>query len=102
MQAYTVPPELLPKEGDNCDCSTVRVTNLSEDSTECDVYKLFYPYGDIEKIFLAKDKETGRSKGFAFIRYSTNEEAECAVRCLNCYDHDFRILFVELAIRKQV
>uniref|UniRef100_A0AAQ5WWW5 Eukaryotic translation initiation factor 3 subunit G n=1 Tax=Amphiprion ocellaris TaxID=80972 RepID=A0AAQ5WWW5_AMPOC len=49
------------------DNATIRVTNLSEDTRETDLQELFRPFGSISRIYLAKDKNTGQSKGFAFI-----------------------------------
>ncbi len=45
------------------DTATLRVTNLSEETTENDLDVMFRPFGMISRIFLAKDKETFRSKG---------------------------------------
>ena len=52
--------------------ATVRVTNLSENTREQDLQDLFRPFGDISRIFLAKDKNTGQSKGFAFINFKVS------------------------------
>ena len=52
--------------------ATVRVTNLSENTKEQDLHELFRPFGDISRIFLAKDKNTGQSKGFAFINFKVS------------------------------
>lgn len=51
------------------DTITVRVTNLSDSTREQDLEDLFRPFGDIVRIFLAKDRNTGVSKGFAFIHF---------------------------------
>lgn len=42
--------------------ATIRVTNLSEDTREADLQELFRPFGSIQRIYLAKDKNTGQSK----------------------------------------
>lgn len=42
--------------------ATIRVTNLSEDTRESDLQELFRPFGPIQRIYLAKDKNTGQSK----------------------------------------
>ena len=44
------------------DQTTVRVTNLSEDAQEADLRDLFGFFGQIRRIFLAKDKITQQSK----------------------------------------
>lgn len=50
------------------DAATIRVTNLSEETRDQDLKELFSPFGTITRIFLAKDKNTQQSKGFACIR----------------------------------
>ena len=44
------------------DTATIRVTNLSEDTRESDLQDLFRPFGTIQRVYLAKDKETQQSK----------------------------------------
>ncbi len=46
------------------EAATVRVTNLSEDTQESDLQELFRPFGQIARIYLAKDKITNQSKVF--------------------------------------
>jgi len=77
--------------------ATVRVTNLSENTREQDLQELFRPFGDISRIFLAKDKNTGQSKGFAFINFKKREDAAKAINVLNGYGYDHLILSVEWA-----
>lgn len=77
--------------------ATVRVTNLSENTREQDLQDLFRPFGDISRIFLAKDKNTGQSKGFAFINFKRREDAAKAIHLLNGYGYDHLILSVEWA-----
>eukprot|EP00124_Ichthyophonus_hoferi_P002553 Ihof_evm5s178 gene=Ihof_evmTU5s178 len=79
------------------DAATVRVTNLSEDVRESDLQDLFRPFGTIQRIFLAKDKNTQMSKGFAFISYLRKEDAAKAIEALSGYGYDHLILQVEWA-----
>jgi len=79
------------------EASTVRVTNLSENTREQDLQDLFRPIGDIVRIFLAKDKNTGASKGFAFINFKRREDADKAIKVLNGFGYDHLILSVEWA-----
>ena len=69
--------------------ATIRVTNLSEDTKESDLLKLFKPFGPIQRIYLAKGKHTQQSKGFAFINYYNRNHAAKAIRsqCGYGYDH---------------
>lgn len=47
------------------DENSVRVSNLSEDVTEDDLAELFGPFGPIQRIYVAKDRETGEGKSRA-------------------------------------
>lgn len=79
------------------DDNTVRVTNLSEDIREQDIQELFSPFGTIQRIYLAKDKMTNKSKGFAFVSFARKDAAMSAIHHLNGYGYDSLILSVEMA-----
>lgn len=79
------------------DQATVRVTNLSEETQESDLRELFGYFGPIRRVFLAKDKVTQQSKGFAFISYDSKENAQKSIDSLNGYGYDHLILKVEWA-----
>mmetsp|Transcript_26050 Transcript_26050/g.56868 ORF Transcript_26050/g.56868 Transcript_26050/m.56868 type:complete len:291 (+) Transcript_26050:70-942(+) len=81
--------------------NSVRVTNLSEDVTEADLSELFRPFGPISRIFLAVDRTTGESRGFAFVNYVHREDAERAIRALNGFGYDNLILKVEYAAPRE-
>ncbi|KAJ7377415.1 Eukaryotic translation initiation factor 3 subunit G [Desmophyllum pertusum] len=77
--------------------ATIRVTNLSEDTRESDLQELFRPFGPISRIFLAKDKITNQSKGFAFINFVHREDAARAIQSVQGFGYDHLILNVEWA-----
>jgi len=77
--------------------ATIRVTNLSEDTREGDLQELFEPFGNIQRIFLAKDKVTGQSKGFAFINFYNRKDAATAIANVSGFGYDHLILNVEWA-----
>ena len=52
------------------------VGNLSFSTTENDLRTLFATAGTVASVALIKDRDTGQSKGFAFIEMSTQAEAE--------------------------
>nr|XP_025037799.1 eukaryotic translation initiation factor 3 subunit G [Pelodiscus sinensis] len=79
------------------DNATIRVTNLSEDTRETDLQELFRPFGSISRIYLAKDKTTGQSKGFAFISFHRREDAARAIAGVSGFGYDHLILSVEWA-----
>ena len=59
------------------------VGNLSFQTTEDDLRTLFAQAGKVESVSLIKDRDTGRSKGFAFIEMSSQSEAEQAIKLFN-------------------
>ena len=59
------------------------VGNLSYETTETDLKGLFEEFGAIASVTLIKDRETGRSKGFAFVEMETQEGADAARQKLN-------------------
>lgn len=59
------------------------VGNLDFGATEETVRALFEPYGTIESVSLITDRETGRSRGFAFVEMSDSNQAEAAINALN-------------------
>jgi RNA recognition motif-containing protein len=59
------------------------VGNLSYTTTEDDLRTLFSQAGTVASVFLVKDRDSGRSKGFAFVEMSNQTEAEQAIRMFN-------------------
>lgn len=76
---------------------TVRVTNLSEDVNEQDLQDLFRRVGHTQRIYLARDRNTGDSRGFAFVHFLTRQDAENAIAKLNGHGYANLILHVEWA-----
>lgn len=70
------------------------VGNLSFDTTESDLEALFAQHGEVQSCKLITDRETGRSKGFAFIEM---ENADQAMQELNGKEVDGRALKVNEA-----
>lgn len=79
------------------DLNTIRVTNLPGDMQDSDIKDLFGPIGRISRIFLARDKYTGTSRGYAFVSFEKHEHAQLAVKTFNGYGYANLILKVELA-----
>jgi len=67
------------------DLNTLRVTNISENTTESDLQDLFSRYGRISRVYLAKDKETLQSRGFAFVSFVNKDDAARAMEELQGY-----------------
>jgi len=59
------------------------VGNLSFSTNHQDLEELFGKVGAVLSCNLIEDRETGRSRGFAFVEMSTKEEAQNAIASLN-------------------
>eukprot|EP00400_MALV-I_sp_L67-5_P000013 gene13-658_t len=84
-------------KGDDEEQHTLRVFNLSQDVREGDIHELFGPFGQLQRVFVAKDQETGLCKGFAFVTFYRRNEAERAIEKLNGHGYDNLILNVSFA-----
>lgn len=73
------------------------VGNLSYTTTEDDLHTLFTKAGQVASVALIKDRNTGNSKGFAFVEMNTQVEAQKAISLLNGYNLGNRELKVNLA-----
>ena len=58
------------------------VGNLPYDTTENDLRELFAPHGEVLSVAVVEDRETGRSRGFAFVEMET-EAANAAINALS-------------------
>jgi len=59
------------------------VGNLSFQATESDLRALFQPFGQITRIHMVTDRDTGRARGFAFVEMSNDDEAKKAIAALD-------------------
>jgi RNA recognition motif-containing protein len=73
------------------------VGNLAYSTTETDLRELFAQAGTVSACDLIKDRDSGQSKGFAFVTMSTQAEAENATRMFNGQPLKERALTVNAA-----
>jgi cold-inducible RNA-binding protein len=73
------------------------VGNLNFNATEESVRKLFERYGAVNSARIMTDRDTGRSRGFAFVEMENEAEADQAIQALNGYSMDGRALNVNEA-----
>ena len=59
------------------------VGNMSFQTTEGDLRALFEPYGEITRIHIVQDRDTGQARGFAFVEVADDAEAAKAISALN-------------------
>jgi len=73
------------------------VGNLTYNVNESDLEALFSPFGTVQSAQVIVDRDTNRSKGFAFVEMSTDAEAQAAIQGLDGRDHEGRNLTVNEA-----
>jgi RNA recognition motif-containing protein len=73
------------------------VGNLDFGATEESIRSLFEPYGTVEGVRLMTDRDTGRSRGFAFVEMTDSGEADQAITALNGTNLDGRALNINEA-----
>jgi RNA recognition motif-containing protein len=73
------------------------VGNLDFNATEEAVRSLFERYGAVNSCRIMTDRDTGRSRGFAFVEMENEGEADQAITALNGYTLDSRALNVNEA-----
>lgn len=73
------------------------VGNLDFNATEESVRNLFERYGAVNSARIMTDRDTGRSRGFAFVEMENETEADQAISALNGYTMDGRALNVNEA-----
>jgi RNA recognition motif-containing protein len=59
------------------------VGNMNFQTTESDLRALFEPFGQVTRVHMAMDRETGRARGFAFVEMPNDEEAAKAIAGLD-------------------
>lgn len=72
----------------------IYVGNLPYSATEEDVTGLFAEYGPVERVKIITDRETGRSKGFAFVTLGDASQLQAAIEAVNGSDYQGRTLRV--------
>ena len=73
------------------------VGNLSYETTEDELQKLFVEFGPVVSVAIITDRSSGRSKGFGFVEMETEQAAQEAIERLNNYELNQRTLTVSEA-----
>jgi len=79
----------------------VFIGNLSWGTNEDSLMNLLEQYGEIEQLRIITDRETGRSRGFAFATFSDRNQAQEAIEALNGTELDGRNLNVNEARERE-
>jgi len=75
----------------------IYVGNISFRTTEQDLDAAFSAYGQVDRVQIVKDRETGQARGFAFVEMPVNAEADRAMAALNGADLGGRTITVNEA-----
>ena len=75
----------------------IYVGNLAFSTAESDIESLFGRYGQVDRVHLVRNRDTGESRGFAFVEMANATEADNAINALNGQDLHGRTLSVNEA-----
>lgn len=59
------------------------VGNLSFNTNEDELRQAFEAYGQVDRVAIMTDRDTGRSRGFGFVEMASNDDGEKAIAALN-------------------
>src|ERR1700685_284678 len=80
------PPHRARTPTEQCRGRSVKnifVGNLSFSTAEDELRQLFEPFGQVDRVSIMTDRDTGRSRGFGFVEMASNEDGEKAITALN-------------------
>lgn len=58
---------------------SIYVGNIPFDATDADVRSVFQEYGEVKRVHLPMDRETGRMRGFGFVEMETEDQETAAI-----------------------
>ncbi len=70
------------------DLPTLRITSLSTDADEDDLRTLFERFGRVARANVVRDRDTQESKGFGFVSFDSQKDAEKALQAMNGRGYD--------------
>ena len=73
------------------------VGNISFQTSESELQALFEPFGEVTRVQIMTDRETGRSRGFGFVEMANDDDAAKAIGALNGKELNGRALNVNEA-----
>lgn len=62
---------------------SIYVGNLSYEVSQEDLREVFSEYGSVQRIYIPKDRETGRVRGFGFVEMQNESDEDKAIEALN-------------------
>ncbi|ACB52684.1 MULTISPECIES: RNA-binding protein [Cyanophyceae] len=80
---------------------SIYVGNLSYDVTKEDLSEVFTDYGEVKRVHIPTDRDTGRMRGFAFVEMNSDDQEEQAISTLDGAEWMGRTLKVNKAKERQ-
>ncbi|KAG6005209.1 hypothetical protein E4U21_000338 [Claviceps maximensis] len=77
--------------------SKLFIGGLAWHTEEATLRQKFEEFGAVEEAVVVKDRDTGRSRGFGFVRYSQENDAQNAIAAMNNVEFDGRTIRVDKA-----
>ncbi|KAF8857004.1 RNA-binding domain-containing protein [Acephala macrosclerotiorum] len=77
--------------------SKLFIGGLAWHTDETALRQKFEEFGQVEEAVVVKDRDTGRSRGFGFVRFTSEQEAEAAINAMNNIEFDGRTIRVDKA-----
>src|SRR5947208_12200545 len=77
--------------------TNIFVGNLSFQTTQDDLFAAFSQFGSVERVNIVTDRDSGQSRGFAFVEMTERRDAENAIASLNGADLNGRAMNVNEA-----
>ena len=75
----------------------IYISGLSFGTNDADLNELFSAYGETSSAKVIMDRETGRSRGFAFVEMPNDTEGQKAIDELNGVEYDQKVISVSVA-----
>ena len=79
----------------------IYVGNLAYETSEQELRQAFEAHGEVQEVSVVRDRDTGRSRGFAFVEMPTAAEAQASIAALNGKDVGGRAITVNEARARQ-
>lgn len=75
----------------------IYISGLSYGTSDADLTTLFTEFGEVSSAKVIFDRETGRSRGFAFVEMNNDAEGQKAIDELNGAEYDQKVISVSVA-----
>lgn len=79
----------------------IYIGNLNYRVRESDLQQVMEDYGTVNSVKLIIDRDTNKSKGFAFVEMANDDEAKNAIKELNGAEYEGRTMIVKEALPKR-